>query len=68
MIGFLVCGRVRVKIRFNVRVRVGVSFNGSVYHWSYGRRIFLQFIVLKNRISTLITWFVDIVQKFNNVS
>ena len=34
MIGFVVRGRVRLKIR----VRVGVTFNISVYHWSNCRR------------------------------
>ena len=32
MIGFLVQGRVRIRIR--VRDGVGVTFNVSVYHWS----------------------------------
>ena len=36
MIGFLVRGRVRIKmmIRVTVRVRVGVTFNVMVYHRS----------------------------------
>ena len=34
MIGFLVHGRVRIKIRlkFRNRIRVGVIFNVSIYH------------------------------------
>ena len=34
MIGFLVGDRVRIKIR----IRVGVTFNVSIYHWSNCRR------------------------------
>ena len=40
MIGFLVRGRVRIKIRvmFRVRAWVAVMFNVSVNHWSNCRR------------------------------
>ena len=38
MIGLLVRGRVRIKIRFRDSVRVGVTFNVSVYYWSNCRR------------------------------
>ena len=36
MIGFLVRGKVRIKI--GIRVRVGVTFNVRVSHWSNCRR------------------------------
>ena len=40
VIGFLVLGRARIKImiRIGVRVRVGVTFNVIIYHWSNCRR------------------------------
>ena len=38
IIGFLVQGRVRIKIRVRVTVRVGVMFKVSIYHRSNRRR------------------------------
>ena len=38
MIGFLVQGKVRIMIKFRVRVRVGVTFNVSIYRRSNCRR------------------------------
>ena len=46
MIGFLVRGRVRIKIR--IRVRDGVMFNVQVYHWSKCRTFGLNKILPAN--------------------
>ena len=38
MIGVLIRGRARIKIRFSVRVRVGITFNVRIYHRSNCRQ------------------------------
>ena len=53
MIGFLVRSRVRIKML--IRVRVGVTYNVRVYHWSNSRRSRCRTFLLPIQIDSVLS-------------